>query len=240
MDTNHEHEWAEHADWWLSEIRDDHIYASDVHPLLDRLIGRPSGIALDLGCGEGRVMSRIPGTVVGCDVSIELLRLAGRHPVVLSELPDLRWLRPGVVDTAYMVLVIEHLPDLEVFASAARVVRPGGSLVVVMNHPAFTAEGSGPIVDPADGEVLWRWGSYFVPATTRMATPAAEVTFYHRPLATILSAAGGAGWMLEELVETGLSAAAVAAEPGYLGQEQMPRLLGARWMNTQGSRSSRR
>ncbi len=240
MDANHEHEWAGHADWWLSEIRHDPIYDIDVLPLLERLVGRPAGTALDLGCGEGRVMRRIPGRVVGCDVSLDLLRLVGQDPVVQSELPDLGWLRPGVIDSAYMVLVVEHLPDLEVFASVARVVRPGGSLVVVMNHPAFTADGAGPIVDPSDGEVLWRWGRYFEPAVACMATPGAEVTFYHRPLATILSAAAAAGWMLEELVETGFSAAAIAAEPGYIGQEQMPRLLGARWMNTQGSRSSGR
>ena len=149
-------------------------------------------------------------------------------------------MRDDAVAAAYAVLVLEHLEDLSLFASAARVVKPGGTLVVVSNHPAFTAEASGPIMDPSDGEILWRWGEYFVPAAISMPTDAAPVTFYHRPLGVILEAAAAAGWVLDRFVETGFSAAAVASEPGYAGQEQMPRLLGARWINTQGSRPIRR
>ena len=241
MNEPRENEWAGHAEWWLAEIRDDPIYGLDVLPLFERLLPERDGVALDLGCGEGQVMKSVTGPVVGCDVSSDLLSLArAAGPVVRAELPDLSWLRPGSIDLAYLVLVLEHLPDLDVFAAAARAVRRDGSLVLVMNHPAFTADGAGPILDPADGEVLWRWGSYFEPATCPMATTGAEVTFYHRPLADVLNVAAAAGWMLDELIETGFSRAALATEPGYVGQEQMPRLLGARWMNTQGGRSVRR
>jgi len=111
---------------------------------------------------------------------------------------------------------------------------------VVMNHPAFTPEGAGPIVDPTDGEYLWRWGEYFRASRIPMSTPRADVTFYHRPLGDILNAAADAGWCLDEFIEAGFSDAAVASEPGYGGQQQMPRLLGVRWMNTQGSRQSGR
>jgi len=229
------HEWADHAKWWLEEIRDDPIYQTDVLPLFERL-GDDSGTRLDLGCGEGQIMART-GSAIGCDVSMDLLRLARNiGPVVCCELPGLDWLRADSVDGAYMVLVLEHLPDLAIFGSVARVVRPGGSLVVVMNHPAFTADGAGPIVDPSDGEVLWRWGDYFTASICEMATPYRAVTFHHRPLSQVLNGAAGAGWMLQEIVETGFSDAALAAHPGYVGQEQTPRLLGARWMNTQGSR----
>ncbi len=242
MSKTHENEWAGHAAWWLDEIRDDPIYGLDVLPLFGRLLpDEVDGIAVDLGCGEGQVMKTLAGRVVGCDVSPDLLDLAGAAgPVVRCALPNLNWLRPGSIDLAYMVLVLEHLPSLEVFAAAANAVRRGGSLVLVMNHPAFTAAGAGPILDPTDGEVLWRWGSYFEQASSAMATTGAEVTFYHRPLADILNAAAAAGWMLDEIVETGFSKAALATEPGYVGQEQMPRLLGVRWMNTQGGRPLRR
>ena len=111
---------------------------------------------------------------------------------------------------------------------------------MVMNHPAFTAKGAGPLLDPSDGEILWRWGNYFEAAACSMKTDGPAVTFYHRPLATVLNAAAQAGWMLERFVEVGFSEAAIATEPGYVGQEQMPRLLGVSWMNTQGSRVSRR
>ena len=159
------------------------------------------------------------GEVVGCDVAMDLLRLARADaPVVQCDLADLSWLKTASVDGAYLVLVLEHLPDLEVLVSTSRIVRPGGSLVLVMNHPAFTADGAGPIMDTADGEFLWRWGDYFKPAACRMQGSNTAVTFYHRPLADILNKASAAGWMLEEMVETGFSDAAIAAQPGYVGQ----------------------
>ena len=234
-------EWVGHADWWLSEIADDPIYQLDVVPLAMELLGTPQGTLLDLGCGEGQLMRALQSRVVGCDISQQLLELAAQAgPVVRARLPELSWLRPGSVAAAYAVLVLEHMEDLKLFAAAARVVQTGGALVVVSNHPAFTAEASGPILDPSDGEVLWRWGDYFVAATVSMPTEAAPVTFYHRPLGAILEAAAAAGWVLDRFVEAGFSAAAVASEPGYAGQEQMPRLLGARWINTQGGRPFRR
>lgn len=229
-------EWNGHAEWWLEEISHDPIYKLDVLPLLCELTAHMPGMLLDVGCGEGQVMALHDGRVIGCDISMELLRHASqRGPVARAELPDLRWLRREVVDGAYLVLVIEHLADLDIFASLARVVRPGGMLALVMNHPAFTAPGSGPILDQTDGEFLWRWGSYFRAGSSLMPTAEASVTFHHRPLADILNAAALAGWGLQELVERGFSKAAIATEPGYVGQEQMPRLLGARWTNTQGS-----
>ena len=237
MSDSRPREWDSHADWWLAEIADDPIYQLDVLPLLDKLMVGTEGISLDLGCGEGQGMRNTGGQVIGCDISMALLHQArAAGPVVRSDLPDLSWLRSGSVAAAFMVLVLEHLDNLRIFAEAARVVGYGGRLVVVMNHPAFTADGAGPIMDPADGEMLWRWGNYFEPADCAMATSAATVTFYHRPLGMILNAAAAAGWSLDELIETGFSEAAIATEPGYVGQEQIPRLLGARWTNTQGGR----
>ncbi len=229
-------EWEDHADWWLGEVADDPIYRLDVLPLAARLLGEGPGTVLDLGCGEGQMMRRLTDRVIGCDISAPLLRWAHESgPVVRCELPHLDWLRPSAVDSAVAVLVVEHLPGLSLFDAVARVVRPGGTLVVVANHPAFTAADAGPIMDPSDGEILWRWGDYFEESAVAMPAGGSHVTFHHRPLATILNAASEAGWMLESFVEAGFSKAAIATEPGYVGQEQMPRLLGVRWTNTQGS-----
>ena len=225
-------DWEQNAAWWLEEVERDVIYQLDVVPLAKELIGTVPGRCLDLGCGEGQLMRAVDGWAVGTDLVPLLLRhAASAGPVVCGQLPDLAWLRTGSIDLAYAVLVLEHLPDLGLFESAARVVRRGGALVVVANHPSFTAEGAGPIMDPADGEILWRWGRYFAPATIAMPVGDNELTFYHRPLADVLNAAAEAGWMLKRIVEAGFSREAVVAEPGYAGQEQMPRLLGVRWSN---------
>lgn len=233
--------WDEIAQWWIGEVAGDPVYAEDVLPMLDRLLGRPEGVVLDLGCGEGQGMRRVGGRVVGCDLSATLLRrAAGAGPVVRCRLPDLSWLRDGIVDAAYSVYVLDLVADLvDFFVQAARVVRPGGVLVVVVNHPFFTAPGGAPFLD-GDGEVLWRWGRYLEPGSSREPAGGREVTFHHRSLADLLTAASAAGWDLERLEERGLGPGAIAREPAYRGQGELPRILGARWRRRHGRREGER
>jgi SAM-dependent methyltransferase len=223
-------EWLELSEAWRSAVADDPVFLTDIAPLVRRHVGRVAGRWLDLGCGEGRAMRLVPD-VVGCDISSDLLSDARRHgPVVRCRLPDLSWLREGALDGAFAVLVVEHLADLDrFFVETVRVVREGGSLVVVANHPAFTAEGSGPIVDLTDGEVLWRWGPYFVEAASTVTLGGTPTTVHHRTIGAIATAAGRAGWTLEEMEERALGPAAIEAIRGYEGQDQLPRLIAVRW-----------
>lgn len=176
-------------------------------------------------------MERLPFDVIGCDLSPRLAAEAAAHgPVVVTRLPDLRWVRDRTMAAAYSVLVVEHLPTLEgFFAAAHRVTQVGGHLVVISNHPAYTPPGAGPLIDQSDGEVLWRWGSYFAEASGAVPAGDLTVTFHHRPLGSLLNAAADAGWSLERVEERALSAEAVAHDPGLVGQEHFPRLIGLRW-----------
>ncbi|MDJ0959852.1 MAG: class I SAM-dependent methyltransferase [Acidimicrobiia bacterium] len=226
-------EWDDLAAWWLSEVEDDAAYRDDVLPLALELFTAPTGPVLDIGCGEGRVMRELDDrTVVGCDGSWELLRVAaaGGRPVVRTELPELAWVRSASCAGSIAVMVLEHVAALDtLMAEAARVTMPGGTLVAVMNHPAYTAPRSGPIVDQSDGEILWRWGPYFAEVESHEPAGAGTVTFHHRPMGRILNAAASAGWNLEQLEERPLSPATIVRHPGLIGQEQFPRLLGIRW-----------
>jgi SAM-dependent methyltransferase len=226
----------------MREGVDDPSYSEDVVPMLHDLIGDPGGRVLDLGCGEGHIMATFPGVaVLGCDVTPALLSEARSvGPVIRCRLPDLGWLRTGSIEAAYAVFVFEHLPDLAtMFEEAGRVVRPGGSLVVVANHPAYTARGAGPVIDQSDGEVLWRWGPYFEHSSSLEPVGAVLVTFFHRPLGAVLTTAAEAGWDLRRMVEIGLGSASVAGDPGYVGQEHMPRMVGMRWENGRSLKTSR-
>ena len=223
-------EWDDLADWWSEELTDP-AYTFDVQPLVDKMLAGLSGPSLDLGCGTGRLRDSLPVPAYGCDSSRKLLAIAAElgMPVVQTRLAELPW-RDGVIATAVACLVLEHLPDLRTFFSeVARVVTSGGHLVVVSNHPAYTSQGSGPVVDMSDGEVLWRWGSYLFESVATEPAGEGSMVFHHRPLPVILNAAAEAGWSLERMLEAGVSAETVARIPALAGQEHMPRLIALRW-----------
>ena len=224
--------WGDLAEWWLGEVQDDPAYGADVLPLLLDVFSAPAGPVLDVGCGDGRVMASLErDLVLGCDLSAQLLGHARRHgPVVNGRLPSLRWLQTAVASGAVVAMVLEHIEALPaLFGEIARATRLGGTLSVVMNHPAYTAPGSGPIVDQSDGEVLWRWGPYFDTQAVEEPAGRAKVTFYHRPLGTILTDAAQSGWSLEFMEERALGPESISQHRALAGQEHFPRLLGLRW-----------
>ena len=227
-------EWDGLAGWWADEAVADPAFASDVLPLAVELLDGVEGPLLDLGCGEGRVLRGLAGSgigLVGVDANPALAaRASVTAPVVRARLPTLDWLADGVLGGAYAVLMIEHIADVAaLFGAAHRAVRPGGVMVVVANHPLFTAQGAAPVTDLADGELLWRWGSYFGSHPVPTDIGGAMVTFHHRPLGELLTVAAGAAWALETLIERPLGDEAIARMPGYEGQEAFPRLAGFRW-----------
>ncbi len=97
-------------------------------------------IVLDAGCGMGRYLrvaaEQAPGLVVGLDLSlaVEAARaVAEQHSAAAVVRGDL--LRPpfapGSFDHIYSLGVIDHTPDpAATFASLARLLRPGGRIVV--------------------------------------------------------------------------------------------------------------
>jgi ubiquinone/menaquinone biosynthesis C-methylase UbiE len=107
-------------------------------PLLGLLSGTDVG---DLGCGSGGLMQGLATTarsVVGVDREPEMLaaaraRLRGLpnvslHEGTLERLP----LESATLDVAFLVLVLHLVPDPRVaLEEAARVLRPGGRLILV-------------------------------------------------------------------------------------------------------------
>lgn len=219
------------ADAWRGVIAEDSSYRSQVVPLLVSLLeAQPGDKLVDLGCGEGqgmRALGDTESTVIGCDLSFGLLGLAREAgPVVQARLPRLEWLRDGAVTGAFAMLVLEHLGDPgDLFTESYRVVEGGGRLIVVGNHPLMTAPGSAPIIDPEDGEVLWRWGRYLQGGHTDEPQGDGVVRFYHHGLAGLLNMAADAGWALERLVEEPLR----SDDPLLALQAEIPRLIGIRW-----------
>jgi SAM-dependent methyltransferase len=114
------------------------------------LLGRGQGLCLDLGCGTGLYGDVLRGagrTVVGVDVSRDQLRWAKAREVVAaadaSQLP----FRDASFDDVACIWVHSDLDDLpKVLAEVARVLRPGGRLLLFGVHPCF----NGPCVEVRD------------------------------------------------------------------------------------------
>lgn len=127
-----------------------------VKEIIDAL---PTGVALDAACGTGRyaaVLAERGHRILGVDSSPDMLALAReRLPRGEFRLGDLHRLpvTDDGVDLATCGLALTHVPALEpVMAEFARVLRPGGHLVIADVHPDRIARGSVPTVRRPDGQ----------------------------------------------------------------------------------------
>ncbi len=134
--------FASHADVW-DQIRSLHVAESEVEQAIGRALGNdPLGRLVDVGTGTGRMIElfgRNAGFSIGIDRSSEMLRLA-RTKLDAAGIPSS--LRQGDMyalplddcsaDTIiiHQVLHYAHSPA-EAVAEAARVLAPGGRLLVV-------------------------------------------------------------------------------------------------------------
>ncbi|BCJ46957.1 hypothetical protein GCM10010168_35230 [Actinoplanes ianthinogenes] len=127
-----------------------------VHGIVGTL---PPGIAVDVACGTGRhtaYLASLGHRVTGVDSSPEMLALARAkvpqaefHQADLHDLP-----LPGDhADLVTCALALAHLPDLKApFAEFARILRPGGHLLVTDIHHELAALSAPVRVRSGDGE----------------------------------------------------------------------------------------
>ena len=130
------HEWAERIRSGMS----GRVHAHDAS--LYELLPPPRGLTLDVGCGEGRLTRELTTRgydVAGFDASemlIEEARTAdpsGRYEVAqIDALP----VADGAAELAVCVNVLPHIHDLAAAAAElARVLAPGGTLLIGTIHP---------------------------------------------------------------------------------------------------------
>ena len=135
--------FAAHAAQW-DAIRSLHVAESDVEAAIARALeGAPIGVLVDIGTGTGRMIERFgpqASHARGIDRSPEMLRLARAK---LAESPFTHWdLQQGDIgalpvedqsaDTVIIHQVLHFIPAPETaIAQAARILRPGGRVVIV-------------------------------------------------------------------------------------------------------------
>lgn len=203
--------WDVHAGWWQEHFTDgaDHEYVHQIMPLVAQRLPS-SGLLVDIGAGEGQVARlAVEGgmSAVGIETS-ESQAMVGQQrgsvDFAVSSATAIP-LKDGVADAAVCCLVIEHISDLEAaFSEAARILKLGGTFLLLINHPLVQTPDSGWVDDYTlePPESYWRVGDYLLEQSTiEEVTKGIFVRFWFRPLSRYLNVARDNGLALAEMVE---------------------------------------
>jgi ubiquinone/menaquinone biosynthesis C-methylase UbiE len=211
--------WTGAAEWYDQLVGDagSEYHQKVVLPGVVRLLGVQKGEAvLDVACGQGvlcRLLQQRGAEVTGVDAAEPLIRAArDRGPAAIhyhvGDALDLSFLPADHFAAAACVLAIQNIhPIAPVFTAVHGVLKPGGRLVLVMNHPSFR----GP------KETSWGWDEsrgiqyrrvdrYLVPRKAPIVTnpgsaPGAYTWTFHKPLEAYVKALRSAGLLIDAIEE---------------------------------------
>lgn len=145
--------WGGVAKWYneLIEDRPDSYQISVILPNLLRFLEIKKGDrVLDLACGQGffaREFARQGANVIGVDIAKELIALAKKNTLknlnnkisyLVSAADKIKSLENSNFGKAVIILALQNMEKAnETLRECARVLKPGGKLFLVLNHPAF-------------------------------------------------------------------------------------------------------
>ncbi|WP_108658367.1 class I SAM-dependent methyltransferase [Acuticoccus kandeliae] len=206
--------WRRSASAWIESLGDPadsgdfgrrHVLDA---PMLARATRRPRRRALDVGCGEGRFCRMLAARgieTVGIDPTPALLDEARRRDPAGRYVPG----RAEALDfpDASFDLVVSYLtlidiPDVPAaVAEMARILAPGGALLVANITPMATANASDGWVADANGVPRYPVDRYLEAFPYRAEWRGIDVINWHRPLSLYMEAFLGAGLHLVHFTE---------------------------------------
>lgn len=214
--------WGGVAKWYDNLIeKETSNYQKDVIlPNLLRLVNPLNGeTILDLACGQGffsREFARRGSRVIGVDIAPELIKIAEdlRDKAKLkidfhtSGADNLPFIKSASIDKITVVLAIQNIENLSgTLAEAVRVLKPGGKMFIVMNHPVFRIpKASSWGWDESTKAQFRRVDEYMseskVPIQMHPGQKPGEMTVsFHRPLQIYFKAFKKAGFAVSSLEE---------------------------------------
>ncbi len=231
--------WERHAGWWQEAFTDgaDAEYTEQILPLVAEHLAGSTDV-LDVGTGEGQV-ARLAATATGTGAGRRVVGVdlaAAQLAVARARGGGVGYARAGATalpfaaasfDAVVACLVFEHIDDADgAIAEVARVLRPGGRFLFLLNHPLLQVPGSGWIDDHILDEQYWRIGPYLVEDTAlEEVEKDVFLPFVHRPLSRYVNAMAAAGLLVVRMEEPPPPAGFLARAPEYEEAATIPRLL---------------
>jgi ubiquinone/menaquinone biosynthesis C-methylase UbiE len=208
---------------WYSKLvgEEGHYYHKNIVlpgtlKLLD-LKKTPSATLLDLACGQGVLAQVLPKDVgyLGVDISSSLIKTAiqqDKNPLHRFQVGDLTTrlrLFKSDFSHAAMVLAIQNIEQPEeAFLNAAHHLKPGGKLVIVMNHPCFRVPRQSAWQVDQEKKIQYRridryMTSMSIPIHTHpgKGKQSAETVSFHHPLSAYCQWLKNAGFSIETMEE---------------------------------------
>lgn len=214
--------WDALAHWyngWVGEGGSEHHRQVAIPALLTLLDPKQGERVLDIGAGQGVLapaIERAGARYVGVDASPRLIQLAKQQHERSGQflVGDARQLfalpaiQPEGFDAAVFLLSLQDMDPLgPVLACAARALKPGGRLVLLLTHPAFRVpRQSGWGWDEGRKLVFRRVDRYLTPLPVPMkALPGRDqqrtTRSFHRPVSAYVNGLAEQGLLVDRMDE---------------------------------------
>jgi len=237
--------WHASAPAWVRGVRNGDVNRSLLldEPVLE-LCGDVRGRSVvDVGCGEGRfcrMLAARGARAVGLDVTEPLLaaaRLAHPGGAYVRGTAEAIPLASGTLDLAVSYLTLIDIPDFRrAIAEMARVLRPGGRLVIA-NLQSFATTRDRPWQRDAEGRKLhFAVDDYFDERPMELAWGDLRILNWHRPFEAYVQALLAAGLTLTDFREPRPTPEAVAAHPSMMDEYRVPIFHVMAWRKGGGER----
>lgn len=213
--------WNNVAGWYDEMLSGKDTFQEHVIlPNLLRLAGKIEGKnVVDVACGQGyftRALMNAGARTSGVDASKTLIESARKKTpkgitYYQSRADRLIFFPSGSVDLVTCILAIQNIENaFDVFAECAKTLKPGGRMIIVLNHPAFRIpKQSAWDFDEAKKIQYRRLDAYMSESKVSIdMTPGARTlkekeftTSFHRPLQYYFKAGHKAGLAVTRLEE---------------------------------------
>jgi ubiquinone/menaquinone biosynthesis C-methylase UbiE len=213
--------WGGVSDWYQEHLEgNDTYHAQVIAPNLMRILDPKEGMRiLDLGCGEGyfaRLIHKSGAHVVGADIAKPLIDGAKRQsPDIeyhVASAENLVFSKDAHFDAIICVLALQNMEKLDVvLKECARVLKPGGRSIFVLNHPAFRIPKRSSWGWDDEGKVQYRRVDGYLsssraeidmaPGKAKEKGGGEKTWSFHRSLQDHMKALANAGFVISRLEE---------------------------------------